>query len=87
MQNIITWCSKNLLLLLLASFTLGLAPFFPEPHIWQKLKWLFQGAVGFKPIDWFDLFLHGSPWLLLGLGLAGRIAKISESKKDNLPKN
>ncbi|MFT5867402.1 MAG: hypothetical protein ACI82I_003162, partial [Gammaproteobacteria bacterium] len=25
-------------LLLLACLTLGLAPFFPEPHIWEKLK-------------------------------------------------
>jgi hypothetical protein len=23
------------------------------------------GAVGMQPLDWFDLFLHGTPWLLL----------------------
>jgi hypothetical protein len=24
----------------MACVTLGLAPFFPEPHIWGKLKWI-----------------------------------------------
>jgi hypothetical protein len=23
------------------------------------------GAVGMKPMDWFDLAMHGLPWLLL----------------------
>jgi hypothetical protein len=42
---------------------LGLAPFTP-PHIVEKLGMLFQGKL-VKPIDWFDLFLHGAPWLFL----------------------
>lgn len=46
------------------SLTLGLAPFFPEPHVWGKLKWVWGGAVGMAPMDWFDLILHGTPWLL-----------------------
>ena len=43
--------------------TLGLAPFFPEPHIWEKLKMLMAGELrdGF---DWFDLILHSAPWAL-----------------------
>lgn len=45
--------------------TLGLAPFFPEPHIWGKIKWVRGGAVGMGPLDWFDLAFHGLPWLLL----------------------
>jgi hypothetical protein len=49
---------------LLASLTLGLAPFFPEPHIWGKLLWVLGGAVGMKSQDWFDLAMHGLPWLL-----------------------
>ncbi|HEX5625844.1 MAG TPA: hypothetical protein VFX48_07500 [Saprospiraceae bacterium] len=49
----------------IACLTLGLAPFYPEPHIWGKIKWLAGGAVGMKAIDWFDLFFHGLPWLLL----------------------
>jgi hypothetical protein len=48
----------------LAALTLGLAPFFPEPHIWEKLKMLAQGGLT-RPIDIFDLALHAAPWLLL----------------------
>lgn len=43
--------------------TLGLAPFAP-PHIWEKLNMLVNGELK-RAIDWFDLFLHGSPWILL----------------------
>jgi len=46
-------------ILLLVSCTLGLAPFFPEPHIWGKLKWIAGGAVGMQQIDWLDALLHG----------------------------
>jgi len=51
-------------LAIIAALTLGLAPFFPEPHIWAKLKMLIAGALA-KPIDIFDLVLHAAPWLLL----------------------
>ena len=44
--------------------TLGLAPFIPEPHVWEKLKMLAAGDL-VRPIDWFDFALHGVPWLLL----------------------
>lgn len=50
---------------LVACLTLGLAPFIPEPHIWGKLKWVFGGAKGMTLIDWFDLIMHGFPWVLL----------------------
>ena len=43
--------------------TLGLAPFFPEPHIWEKLKMLAAGEMR-RPIDILDLVYHGLPWLL-----------------------
>jgi hypothetical protein len=52
-------------LIIFGCLTLGLAPFFPEPHIWGKLKWIAGGAVGIQPLDWFDTFFHGLPWLLL----------------------
>lgn len=56
--------------ILVLCLTLGLAPFFPEPHIWGKLRWLASRAVGMQFIDWFDLVLHGFPWvLLLRLGI------------------
>jgi hypothetical protein len=48
----------------LAALTLGLAPFFPEPHIWEKLKMLAAGTLT-RPIDIFDLLLHAAPWLVL----------------------
>ncbi len=50
-------------LLVLACLTLGLAPFNP-PHIWEKLQMLAKGQL-VRPIDWFDLVLHGTPWVLL----------------------
>jgi hypothetical protein len=57
--------SKNILMFLILSLTLGLAPFFPEPHLFGKLRWVAGGAVGMQPMDWFDLVLHGTPWVLL----------------------
>ncbi len=53
----------------IAMLTLGLAPFFPEPHIWEKLKMLTAGTLT-KPIDMFDLAFHGTPWLLAMLKAA-----------------
>lgn len=50
----------------LASLTLGLAPFVPMPHVAEKLLWLVRGQ-SFRPIDAFDLVLHGAPWLWLAL--------------------
>lgn len=52
--------------LVMISLFLGLAPFVPEPHVWEKLKMLFDGSLE-KPIDIFDLLMHGTPWVLLGL--------------------
>lgn len=54
--------------LIVACCTLGLAPFVPEPHIWEKLKMLGAGTLT-KPIDIFDLFWHGLPFLLLAAKL------------------
>jgi hypothetical protein len=50
-------------LVVVLCLTLGLAPFTP-PHVWEKLQMLWQGRLT-RAIDWFDLFLHGTPWLLL----------------------
>jgi hypothetical protein len=49
----------------IASLTLGLAPFTPEPHLWGKIKWILGGAEGMQPVDWFDFLMHGAPWILL----------------------
>lgn len=50
--------------LVIAALTLGLAPFSPEPHIWEKLKMLAAGTLT-RPLDIFDLLMHAAPWALL----------------------
>jgi hypothetical protein len=59
-------------IIIILCLTLGLAPFVPEPHIWEKLKLLFAGNL-VRPIDWFDLLMHGVPWLLLLLKLVRQL--------------
>ncbi len=48
--------------------TLGLAPFTPEPHVWEKLKMVAAGTLS-NPVDIFDLLMHGLPFILLLLKL------------------
>ena len=55
--------------LALLALLLGLAPFVPEPHLWEKLKMLAAGTLS-RPIDIFDLLLHASPIVVLVLKLA-----------------
>ncbi len=57
--------NSRLRMAVILSLTLGLAPFFPEPHLWGKLKWLWGGAVGMQAVDYFDLIMHGAPWVFL----------------------
>ncbi len=54
--------------LVVVAVLLTLAPLFPEPHLWQKLKMLLMGSLA-KPIDIFDLFIHGTPLTLLAIKL------------------
>jgi len=51
--------------IVLVCVTLGLAPFNP-PHVLEKLGMLWQGEL-VRPIDWFDLLMHGAPWVVLVL--------------------
>jgi hypothetical protein len=53
---------------------MALAPFVPEPHLWEKLKMLASGTL-VRPIDIFDLFLHGTPLLLLALKLLSGLSR------------
>ncbi len=55
-------------LVVVAALLLGLAPFVPEPHLWEKLKMLFAGTL-VRPLDIFDLLLHGTPVVVLVLKL------------------
>ncbi|MEX2483279.1 MAG: hypothetical protein WED10_01890 [Brumimicrobium sp.] len=57
--------NSNFILALVASLTLGLAPFTPEPHLFGKIRWVLGGANGMQPMDWFDLLMHGAPWVWL----------------------
>lgn len=56
---------------------LGLAPFYPQPHIIEKIKML-AGGILKRPIDIFDLFWHSWPFVLLAYkivrDLMGRVA-------------
>jgi len=57
-----------LVVLIIAALTLGLAPFVPEPHLWEKLKMLAAGTLS-RPLDIFDLAMHAAPLLLVALKL------------------
>lgn len=48
----------------MASLTLGLAPFVPEPHLVEKARWALTGQP-FKAVDVFDVVMHGAPWVWL----------------------
>lgn len=63
-----------LLPLVLFSIMLGMAPFAPEPHLWEKLKMLGGGTLS-APIDIFDLLMHSLPATIL-------ILKLLFQKKD-----
>ncbi|MBT4780171.1 MAG: hypothetical protein HON97_07010 [Polaribacter sp.] len=70
---------RNWKLFLMASVTLGLAPFNP-PHIAGKIEWLlggnaFTGQNAMLAQDWLDVFLHGSPWVLLLISVALNLSK------------
>lgn len=56
---------NNIKLIAVLCLTLGLAPFLPEPHLMGKIRWIVGGAKGMGPMDWFDVVLHGLPWVLL----------------------
>lgn len=69
MKRFLDWVDHAPLVgFIVVALTLGLAPFSPEPHVWEKLRMLYAGELT-RPIDIFDLFLHGIPWLALGLKL------------------
>ncbi len=76
---------NNWKLFLIASLTLGLAPFNP-PHILGKIQWILGGNAfstenGMQSQDWFDLLLHGSPWVLLLISILINLFSL-KSKND-----
>jgi len=53
-----------LAVLAVAALLMALAPFVPQPHLWEKLKMLAAGRL-VRPLDIFDLCFHLVPLLLL----------------------
>ncbi len=67
--SMMSWLDKiPLQMIVLPAVLLALAPFYPEPHLWEKLKMLADGTLS-RPIDIFDLLMHGTPMLILVLKL------------------
>ena len=57
--------NRKILIAIVASLTLGLAPFSPEPHLFGKIRWIMGGAEGMALADYGDLLMHGLPWIFL----------------------
>lgn len=64
--------------LLAIAILLALAPFSPEPHLVQKFKMLASGIL-VRPVDIFDLVLHGSG-LLLCIFKFSRLAYLKKNR-------
>ncbi len=58
----------SLTMVIVIALLLGFAPFFPEPHIVEKIRMLVNGQLR-RPLDIFDLFWHTWPFVLLVLKL------------------
>ena len=50
-------------ILIFLCLTLGLAPFFLRICL-EKIKMLLERQL-VRPIDWFDLVMHATPWVFL----------------------
>lgn len=45
---------------------IGLSPFYPEPHIVGKIKWIIGGELGSMGLlDWADFLYHSVFWVYL----------------------
>jgi hypothetical protein len=51
-------------ILIFAAILMLLAPFYPTPHVWEKLIMLKEGTLK-KPLDIFDLVFHLVPTIVL----------------------
>ena len=59
--------------LLPASLLLAVMPIRPEPHLVEKLRMLVNGQLS-RPMDIFDLFLHGGLLLLVVIKFLVQVA-------------
>ncbi len=69
------------LVLILGSLTLGLAPFLPQPHLFEKIQMLINGELS-RGIDVFDLLLHGLFPLLLIVKAAVTLIPVKEDNQE-----
>ncbi len=65
-----------LIYFVLAALLLGLAPFVPAPHIVEKWRMLMAGEL-YRPVDLFDVLVHGTPWILL----AAKLLRLNKGQK------
>lgn len=61
-------------LLIILSLILGLAPFTPTPHLFEKINMLITSNLN-KPIDILDLIMHASPIVLLVMKIGRNSAR------------
>lgn len=73
---------NNWKIVLILCLTLGLAPFFPEPHIVGKIQWISGGANGMQMMDWLDVLLHGFPWILLLIIGIAKLTRPTQAKTE-----
>lgn len=65
--------------LVLAAIFMGLAPFQPQPHLWEKLNMLAAGELT-RPLDIFDLFWHSALPILVVLKIVQSRRKAHSSE-------
>ena len=66
--------------LVVGAVLFGLAPFVTVPHLWEKLLMLMNGELT-RPVDVFDLFVHGGPLILL----AWKLKREYRPRRSELP--
>ena len=75
------WIDKiPLVMLIVIAVILGVAPITAEPHLFEKSKMLIEGTL-VKPIDIFDLFMHGTPTVLLIIRLSRMMIKKTDKSE------
>ena len=75
MQHMLKWIDKLPLVPLVGvAILLAVLPLHSTPHLLEKLGMLVQGTL-VKPIDIFDLLMHGTPAALVIIRLIRMVAK------------
>lgn len=81
MRRFFAWLDRlSLPLVAVLAVMLGAAPWpaGPEPHLVEKIGMLVGGTLR-RPIDVFDLIMHGAPLLLL----VAKAARVASRREDD----